>query len=265
MQQQWALATPAYDDPAETFHVASKLSLWTSGSATGTYSTELSTDPEALRMLGRPHPPYVSSERQALDAAGPASAVTATLRHRRSATRFAPTPVSSQILSGILRESACLTEDHGRGAPSAGGLYPIDIYLAVAAVEGVSPGIYALDPHEAALHRLPVRVDPREFLRDCLVFQNLADASAFHVFFVGSFLRQRIKYGQRAYRFSLIEAGHLAQAMMMCADEAGIGSCAVGGFIDQKVDDLLCLDGVEQSVIYSVAFGHVIKESGDLA
>ncbi|MEZ2371785.1 SagB family peptide dehydrogenase [Arthrobacter sp. RCC_34] len=265
MQQQWALATPAYDDPAETFHVASKLSLWASGSATGTYSTELSTDPEALRMLGRPHPPYLSSERRALDAAGPASPVTAALRRRRSAARFAPVPVSSRILSGILRESACLTVEHGRGAPSAGGLYPIDLYLAVTAVDGVSPGIHALDPHEATLHRIPVPVDPREFLRDCLVFQNLAEASAFQVFFVGNFLRQRIKYGQRAYRFTLIEAGHLAQAMMMCAEEAGIGSCAVGGFIDQKVDDLLCLDGVEQSVIYSVAFGHVIEEPGGLA
>lgn len=265
MQQQWALATPAYDDPAETFHVASKLSLWTSGSATGTYSTELSTDPEALSGLGRPHPPYRSSERRALDAAGPASPVTATLRRRRSAAGFATVPVSSRILSGILRESACLTAEHGRGAPSAGGLYPIDIYLAVTAVDRLSPGIYALDPHEAVLHRLPVRVDPREFLRDSLVFQNLAEASAFQVFFVGNFLRQRIKYGQRAYRFTLIEAGHLAQAMMMCAEEAGIGSCAVGGFLDQKVDDLLCLDGVEQSVIYSVAFGHVIKESRDLA
>lgn len=265
MQQQWALATPAYDDPAETFHVASKLSLWTSASATGAYSTELTTDPEALSGLGRPHPPYLSSERRALDAAGPASPVTATLRHRRSASGFAPEPVSSGILSGILRETACLTEEHGRGAPSAGGLYPIDIYVAVAAVEGIAPGIYALDPHDAVLHRLHARVQPREFLRDCLVFQNLADASAFQVFFIGNFLRQRIKYGQRAYRFTLIEAGHLAQAMMMCADEAGIGSCAVGGFLDQKVDDLLCLDGVEQSVIYSVAFGHVIENSGGLA
>ncbi|MDQ0708360.1 SagB-type dehydrogenase family enzyme [Arthrobacter woluwensis] len=265
MHQQWALATPAYDDPAETFHVASKLSLWTSGSATGTYSTELSTDPEALRMLGRPHPPYLSSERRALDAAGPASPVAAALRHRHSAAGFAPAPVSFGILSGILRETACITAEHGRGAPSAGGLCPIDIYLAVTAVDGITPGIYALDPHEAVLHRLPVPVDPREFLRDCLVFQNLAEDSAFHVFFVGSFLRQRIKYGQRAYRFTLLEAGHLAQAMMLCAEEAGIGSCAVGGFLDQKVDELLCLDGVEQSVIYSVAFGQVIEESGGLA
>jgi len=264
MHKQWAFATPAYDDPAETFHVASKLSLWTSDSATGMYSHELANDPEALEQLGRPHPLYLSSQRLALDAAGQASPVAAALRGRRSAARFAPAPVSFAALSQVLRESACLTAEYGRGAPSAGALYPIDVYLAVTAVDGVPAGIYALDPHGAMLHRLPAPVDPREFLRDCLVFQNLADDSAFHVFFVGSFMRQRIKYGQRAYRFALIEAGHLAQAMMMCAQENGIGSCAVGGFLDQEVDELLCLDGVEQSVVYSVAFGHVVEESGAL-
>lgn len=262
MPQQWAFSTPAYDDPAETFHVASKLSLWTSDSATGMYATELSTDPEALSALGRPHPPYLSSERLELDDAAQATPLTAALRSRRSRARFDPFPVGFAAFSRILRESACITAEHGRGAPSAGALYPVDVYVAVTAVDGVTPGVYALDPHGAVLHRLPVQQNPRDILRECLVFQNLAEDSAFHVFFVGSFMRQRIKYGQRAYRFALIEAGHLAQAMMLCAEECEIGSCAVGGFIDQIVDELLCLDGVEQSVIYSVAFGNLVEEPG---
>lgn len=255
MQKQWLMTPPPFDDPAETFHVASKLSTWTSSSATGPYSYELANDPDALEQLGRAHPHYVSSERYPLAPADHRTPVGDVLRRRRSVPAFGQKAVAFDSFSRILRESACITEAYGRGAPSAGALYPIDIYLCVNNVEGLPAGVYALDPHGASLHRLSVDEDPRTFLQECLVFQDLADNSAFHVFFVGSFVRQRIKYGQRAYRFALIEAGHIAQAMIMCGLEEGIASCPVGGFIDKQVDDLLCLDGVEQSVVYSVAFG----------
>lgn len=255
MQRQWLMTPPPFDDPAETFHVASKLSMWMSSSATGPYSYELATDPDALEQLGRAHPHYISSEVYPLASAGGATPVGDLLRRRHSAAGFGQNAVTFDSFSRILNESACITEAHGRGAPSAGALYPIDIYLCVNNVEGLTAGVYALDPYGASLHRLTVDRDPRSFLQECLVFQNLADNSAFHVFFVGSFVRQRIKYGQRAYRFALIEAGHIAQAMIMCALEENVVSCPVGGFIDKQVDDLLCLDGVEQSVVYSVAFG----------
>nr|WP_246279576.1 SagB/ThcOx family dehydrogenase [Psychromicrobium silvestre] len=219
------------------------------------YAHELVNDPEALASFGVPSASYPGTERYELKSSSWGSRVSEVLRARHSAQSFSAALVSTQIFSTILRESACVTESYGRGTPSAGGLYPIDIYLCVNSVQGLPPGIYSLDPFAAVVNRLPLREDPRAFLQETLVFQNLAENSAFHVFFVASMARLRIKYGQRSYRFALIETGHLAQAMIMCAQEYGLASCPVGGFIDQNVDDLLCLDGVEQSVLYSVAFG----------
>lgn len=243
------------DDPAENYHVASKLSRWISDSASAMYSYDLVNDPDAMASFGTPQPSYSSAERYPLANSRWGSGVSGVLRNRHSVQSFSDAPVSFQDFSSILRETACITESYGRGAPSAGGLYPVDTYLCVNNVQGLPAGFYALDPFSAELNKLRIETDPRGFLKESLVFQDLAESSAFHVFFVASMLRLRIKYGQRSYRFALIETGHLAQAMIMCAQEAGLASCPVGGFIDQKVDDLLCLDGVEQSVLYSVAFG----------
>lgn len=244
-----------WDDPAENYHGASKLSRWVSDSFSAPYAFELGNDPEALAGFGVPTSTLGSADSIPLPQVEAPTAVGSVLRSRRSASGFGPEPVSLETLSRILRDCACVDATGQRGAPSAGALYPLDIYLCVAGVDGLATGIYALDPFAARLSRLRTTVAAREFLRKALVFQNLAENSAFHVFFVASFLRQRVKYGQRAYRFALFEAGHLAQAMIMSAQEAGVASCPVGGFLDHEVDDLLCLDGVEQSVLYSVAFG----------
>ncbi|WP_394939634.1 SagB/ThcOx family dehydrogenase [Psychromicrobium sp. YIM B11713] len=243
------------DDPAENFHLASKLYRWISDSSSAMYAHDLINDPEALASFGVPSANYPGIERYALGSSRWGSRVSEVLRNRHSAPSFSDAPVSFQDFSTVLRESACVTTSYGRGAPSAGGLYPIDCYLCVNNVQGLPKGFYALAPATAEVHRLPLEQDPRKFLQESLVFQNLAEHSAFHVFFIASMPRLRVKYGQRSYRFALIETGHLAQAMIMCAQESGLASCAVGGFIDQKIDDLLCLDGVEQSVLYSVAFG----------
>ncbi|MDN5669385.1 MAG: SagB/ThcOx family dehydrogenase [Renibacterium salmoninarum] len=243
------------DDPAENYHAAAKLSPWVSESFSGPYAFELANDPEALAGFGVPSSIVDSAERHPLAPATEPTPVGTVLRDRQSVTGFGPSQVDFGQLSRILLDTACTSPAGRRGAPSAGALYPLDVYLCVCGVRGLASGIYSLDPFAAELNRLRIGKDPRTFLSETLLFQDLAESSAFHVFFIASFARQRIKYGQRSYRFTLLEAGHLAQAMIMSAQESGIASCPVGGFIDQEVDDLLCLDGVEQSVVYSVAFG----------
>lgn len=250
----------ATDDPAENYHTASKLSRWVSGSYSAPYAYELANDPQALSSFGLPTSVLTGNDHIALPEINRPTPVGEVLRTRRSAQRFQSQEVLFKDLAKILSEAACVSSEHGRGAPSAGALYPIDIYLCVVDVAGLAPGFYGLDPFAARLNKLRISTDPRAFLKETLVFQNLAEGSAFHVFFIASFTRQRVKYGQRAYRFALLEAGHLAQAMFMVAQELGIASCPVGGFID-AVDELLCLDGVEQSVLYSAAFGYADTSS----
>lgn len=250
------------DDPAENYHTASKLSHWVNESFSAPYAFELANDPTALAGFGIPDSTVDSTARSELIRPAAPTPIGAVLQARRSATEFGPTTVDFGTVSRILLDSACFAADGSRGAPSAGALYPLDVYLCITGVHGLDDGFYSLDPFAAELRKLRITADSREFLQQTLLFQNLATNSAFHVFFVASFSRQRIKYGQRSYRFALFEAGHLAQAMIMSAQESGLASCPVGGFIDQAVDELLCLDGVEQSVLYSVAFGSPASPPG---
>jgi SagB-type dehydrogenase family enzyme len=69
------------------------------------------------------------------------------------------------------------------------------------------------------------------------------------------FERQRIKYGERTYRFALLEAGHLAQNLLLVGTALGLGTLPVGGFLDDEVNDYLRLDGRREAVLYLILMG----------
>ena len=69
------------------------------------------------------------------------------------------------------------------------------------------------------------------------------------------FQRTRWKYRERAYRYVLLEAGHVGQNLYLAATSMGLGACAVGAFFDDKFNDLLGLDGKEEAVLYVISVG----------
>jgi SagB-type dehydrogenase family enzyme len=69
------------------------------------------------------------------------------------------------------------------------------------------------------------------------------------------FQRARWKYRKRAYRYVLLEAGHIAQNLYLEATSLGLGACAVGAFMDGSLNDLLGLDGVEEAALYIISVG----------
>ena len=69
------------------------------------------------------------------------------------------------------------------------------------------------------------------------------------------FNRTVIKYRDRGYRLILIEAGHLGQNISVVSAALGIKSCALGGFIDDKCNEILDLEKEKESVIYIFACG----------
>ena len=68
--------------------------------------------------------------------------------------------------------------------------------------------------------------------------------------------RSSFKYGQRAYRFALLEAGHVAQNLLLAAEGLDLGALPVGGFFDDELNRLLQLDGCQEFVVYLVLMGH---------
>jgi nitroreductase len=86
--------------------------------------------------------------------------------------------------------------------------------------------------------------------------QQLAENAAVVFIWAAVFQRSKWKYLQRAYRYVFLDAGHIAQNLALAAEALGLGSCQIGALYDDELNNLLDLDGVEESVIYMSSVAH---------
>lgn len=149
-----------------------------------------------------------------------------------------------------------------RSSPSAGALYPLDIYPLICRVDKVEPGLYHYNVRDHTLEQLK----KGSFLKDLIpLIQSennewLAKGAA--IFFVtATFRRNQMKYGERGYRGVLLDAGHLSQNILLAATGLGLGSCIIMACMDDQVNDFLGVDGVEESVLYSISIGRINNSS----
>ena len=177
---------------------------------------------------------------------------------RRSRRAYSGQPLSLADLSRLLHAAQGITQRQGelRAAPSAGALYPIELYVAAHNVAELEPGIYhyAVPEHELELMRPG---DQRAAVTRAGLGQgHLGQAN---VCFVLSAIFQRLrwKYHERTYRYALLEAGHIGQNLYLAAASLGLGACAVGAFLDDDLNSLLGLDGEEEAALLMVTSGTV--------
>ncbi len=251
---------PRRDDPAELFHEASKLTPATvAHSLAG--AAALAASPALRRTVAASSLRHPELPLLPLPAAAPLDTPLGTaIETRRSARTFGALPIERPALAALLQ--ACygvtgeLTDgDDGlqplRAAPSGGALYPLDVYVAAARVVGLPPGLYRYEPLAAGLEA----IGPPAALGEATANPELADAAAVTVVFAATFWRSRFKYGQRAYRFALLEAGHAAQNLLLAANALDLAAVPLGGFFDHRLDAVLALDGVDRSSLYVVCVG----------
>ena len=181
------------------------------------------------------------------------------LHSRRSRREYDPAkPLTPAKFSTLLWATQGITARYGevlfRTAPSAGGLYPVDTYLFLRAVEGLEPGIYHFRPHAFDLEFLKKGDHSRALVEAALGQMMVMGAQ---VTFIWSAVveRSKWKYRQRAYRYIYLDAGHIAQNLCLAAEAFGLGACAVGAFFDDKVNAIIGVDGVEETVIYMASVG----------
>lgn len=181
---------------------------------------------------------------------------------RRTVRQFSGKSIEPVGLSKILHLSYGLTginlgSRHYwplRAAPSAGALYPIEIYVAALNVSEIEPGLYHYSVLDHALECLG-RGDFRGSLYSLCMCQDFLKSAPVALILTAVFSRTRIKYGERAYRFVLIDTGHVGQNIYLAATACGLGAVTVGGFYDDEVNDLLNIDGVNESAVYLAAVG----------
>ncbi|MBN1979720.1 MAG: SagB/ThcOx family dehydrogenase [Anaerolineae bacterium] len=180
------------------------------------------------------------------------------LSQRRSQRRYQGAPLQEAELSQLLWAAQGITlERQGDGfrtAPSAGALYPVETYVAINDVEGIEPGIYhyAVETHE--LEQLKTGNFGSKIAQAALD-QGMANQANAVFVWTGVFGRSKWKYKQRAYRYVYLDAGHIAGNLALAAVALGLGSCQIAALYDDEANDLLDVDGVEESTIYMTAVG----------
>lgn len=163
------------------------------------------------------------------------------ISRRRSVRSFRDQALTERDLGQLLWAAQGLTSTDGnRAAPSAGALYPLELYAVCGNVSALAAGVYR---YLAERHEL-LLVAPghqREKLAVAAFGQEWIATAPAIVCFAAAFARTTIKYGDRGRRYVYMEAGHAAQNMMLTAVALGLATTMVGAFSDDEVEHLLHL------------------------
>jgi SagB-type dehydrogenase family enzyme len=265
------LTQPSMNSLAELYHENSKLTRVNSRPY-GEYISQITGSPFLVEKMAHPYKTYPTRPRIALpaqfdDPPEPTRALYDIVRGRRTFQQFSGNPITiadaAQLLYfsyGITKRapagSSPLSGPSLRAVPSAGALYPLELYLVAWNVLTLEPAIYhynVLD-HELELIK---HGDYADLARDYSLSNRPAEKASALFLVSAAFRRTAMKYLERGYRFIFLEAGHLAQNLCLTATALKLGVLPIGGFLDDEFNRLLGLDGVNEAVVYPLFVGKV--------
>lgn len=176
------------------------------------------------------------------------------LRERRSVRTYRDVPLKLNEISQILWSAQGITSTRGfRTAPSAGALYPLELYLIAGKVENLSSAIYKYRPQDHALLEI-LPGDQRSPLSRAALHQSAISRAPAVVLFCAVYDRTTGKYGQRGIRYVHMEVGHAAQNACLQAIALGLHTAVIGAFRDAEVKKIANLAADEQP-LYFVTVG----------
>jgi len=179
---------------------------------------------------------------------------------RRSTRDYASSPMTAAELSQLLFLTGGIAADKfgnaRRTAPSSGALYPIEVYAVVHRVDGIDPGVYHYAYREHALELVRAG-DYRAHVVEQAIAQEFLGECGVVLFLTMILQRMRPRYQDRSYRYGLLEAGHLGENAYLAATSMGLGACGVGAFMDDAINEMLGVDGVDEATVYMLAAGRV--------
>ncbi len=258
---------PPLDDPAELYHEASKIYPSFAGRDTmGVRRLESSPQLQfsASRGLKR-HRQYRAIPLPAPRL--PDVRLAEVAARRESGREFAAEALPLGDLATVLHTAYGVTHssrlpDGRRGqplraVPSGGALYPLELYVLAQDVQDLAAGLYHYDPWRHVLECLPRRAAHQP--ADLTAYPELLEPAGALVLITAVFWRTRFKYALRGYRFALLEAGHVGQNLQLATAALRLASVAVGGVYDRRVEDVLGVDGVNESLVYAFAVGRAAR------
>jgi SagB-type dehydrogenase family enzyme len=163
------------------------------------------------------------------------------LLKRRSIRGYTSDHLALSELAQLLWAAQGITDARGyRTAPSAGATYPLEIYAAAAAIDGVAAGIYRYEPQANRLLKI-ADGDKRAELTAAAINQQSVAQAPLSIVITAVYERTTGYYGQRGVRYVDMEAGHTAQNVYLQAAALGLGTVVIGAFDDSRVTGLLAL------------------------
>jgi len=160
------------------------------------------------------------------------------IKERRTVRAFRPDSLSITQLSQLLWAAYGITDERRgfRAAPSAGALYPLDVYAVVGkgGVEVLAPGVYRYHPARHSLEAVGKGDRRKEVAYAALTQMWIAKAPVVFVI-TAEYERITRKYGERGIRYAHIEVGHVGQNIFLQAGTLGLGAGIVGAFRDASV------------------------------
>jgi SagB-type dehydrogenase family enzyme len=157
---------------------------------------------------------------------------------RRTVRSFDRKRLTLKQLSQLLWAAQGITErgEFKRAAPSAGALYPMDVYGVVGGdcIEKLDPGVYRYTPADHALSLIH-EGDARRGVAEASLWQMWMAYAPVNLVITAEYSRIMGKYGQRGVRYAMIEAGHIGQNIFLQCQGMGLEAGIVGAFDDGKV------------------------------
>lgn len=161
----------------------------------------------------------------------------------------------STLLNNSVRQKINL-KDINCPSPSAGALYPIDTYIMINNVDSIKNGIYFYNPltHSLTYYK---EMNEAKLWENIFLNQSFTKQEEFciSIIFMLNFESISSKYGERGYRYALLEAGHIAQNLQIASSYLNLLSVPVGGYIDIEINRLLGLSYDNYLPIYTVFIG----------
>ncbi|MGD9367835.1 MAG: SagB/ThcOx family dehydrogenase [Desulfobacteraceae bacterium] len=181
------------------------------------------------------------------------------LEQRRTVRAYQTRPLKLEQLSQLLWAAQGLTGSSGykRAAPSAGALYPMDVYAVLGqdSVAQIEAGVYRYEPQKHALSEI-ARQDVKDAVAKAALGQMWMAKAPVNLIITAEYRRVTGKYHKRGERYAMIEAGHIGQNIFLQAQALGLRAGIVGAFRDQTLKRVLKIPpSHEPLLIMPVGYG----------
>ena len=172
------------------------------------------------------------------------------LAKRRSVRSFTSQPLDFMQIGQLAWAGQGITDEQTgfRTAPSAGAIYPIELYIAT------ENGVFVYKPKAHSLQQISDQ-DIRDRLAAAALDQQAVAQAACDIIIAGSVKKLAAKYGGRAKRFMLLESGHIAQNIQLQAVSLGLGSVPIGAFDISSVRKV-CQIPMSLEPVYIIPVGY---------